>query len=74
MRVIQKTLIDFDKIDTSALSYQYLGYTQTATDLRNAKSDILSAYDKQAANYAVLLVFYEDKHTTSKIVPRDFPL
>lgn len=72
MRVIQKTLIDFDKIGVYAQNVQLLGNTQTAADLRNAKQDILLTYDKQAANYAVLLVSYDDKTTAIKIVPRDY--
>ena len=72
MRPIQKTLIDFDKIDTYARNVQIVGNMQTAIDLRNAKQDILYAYDKQAQNYSVLLVTYEDRHTAVKVVPHNF--
>lgn len=72
MRPIQKTLIDFNQIDAYMKNVQLLGNHQTANALQNAKRDILFTFDKQASNYSVLLVTYDDKHTAVKVVPRDF--
>lgn len=72
MRPIQKTLVDFDKIDGYAKTVELLKNKQAATDLRNAKKDILAAYDKQASNYCALVTCFDDKTTTVSVVPRDY--
>ena len=72
MRPIQKTLVDFDKIDGYAKTVELLRNKQAATDLRNAKKDILAAYDKQAPNYCALVTCFDDKTTTVSVVPRDY--
>ena len=55
MRVIQKTIVDFDAIDSYARTMGFFGGKKAASDLRNIKQDILSAYDKQASNYCALV-------------------
>ena len=45
MRVIQKTIVDFDTINSYARTLEFLGSKKAASDLRNIKQDILSAYD-----------------------------
>ena len=72
MRPVQKTLVDFDKSDGYAKTVELLRNKQAATDLRNAKKDILAAYDKQAANYCALVTCFDDKTTTVSVVPRDY--
>ena len=72
MRPVQKTLVDFDKIDGYAKTVELLRNKQAATDLRNAKKDILAAYDKQAPNYCALVTCFDDKTTTVSVVPRDY--
>ena len=72
MRPVQKTLVDFDKIDGYAKTVELLRNKQAATDLRSAKKDILAAYDKQAPNYCALVTCFDDKTTTVSVVPRDY--
>lgn len=72
MRPVQKTLVDFDKIDGYAKTVELLKNKQAATDLRNAKKDILAAYDKQSSNYCALVTCFDDKTTTVSVVPRDY--
>ena len=64
MRVIQKTIVDFDTINSYARTLEFLGSKKAASDLRNIKQDILSAYDKQAPNYSALM----DYKTLSSIL------
>lgn len=72
MRRVQKILVDFDKIDGYAKTVELLRNKQAATDLRNAKKDILAVYDKQASNYCALVTCFDDKTTTVSVVPRDY--
>lgn len=72
MRPVQKTLVDFANIDAYARTVEFLHNKQAATDLRNAKKDILAAYDKQASNYSALVTCFDDKTTTVSVVPRDY--
>ena len=43
MRVIQKTIVDFDAIDSYARTMGFFGGKKAASDLRNIKQDILPA-------------------------------
>ena len=72
MRPVQKTLVDFDKIDGYARTVEFLHNKQAANDLRNVKKDILAVYDKQASNYSALVTCFDDKTTTVSVVPRDY--
>ena len=72
MRPVQKTLVDFDKIEAYARTVEFLHNKQAATDLRNVKNDILAVYDKQASNYSALVTCFDDKTTTVSVVPRDY--
>lgn len=72
MRPVQKTLVDFDKIEAYARTVEFLHNKQAATDLRNVKKDILAVYDKQASNYSALVTCFDDKTTTVSVVPRDY--
>ena len=72
MRPVQKTLVDFDKIEAYARTVEFLHNKQAATDLRNVKKDILAVYDKQASNYCALVTCFDDKNTTVSVVPRDY--
>ena len=74
MRPVQKTLVDFDKIEAYARTVEFLHNKQAATDLRNVKKDILAVYDKQAPNYSALIVNYEDKTCTVSAIPHDYQL
>ena len=72
MRPVQKTLVDFSEIDRYAKTVELLRNKKTAEDLRNAKKDILAAYDKQASNYCALVTCFDDKTTTVSVVSRDY--
>lgn len=72
MRPIQKTLINFNKIDSYAKTVELIGNKKTAIDLRNLKQDILYAYDKQAPNYCALITTYEDKTCVVSAVPATY--
>ena len=72
MRPVQKTLVDFDKIDGYARTVEFLHNKQAATDLRNVKKDILAVYDKQAFYYWAIVTCFDDKTTTVSVVPRDY--
>lgn len=72
MRPVQKTLVDFDKIDGYARTVEFLHNKQAANDLRNVKKDILAVYDKQASNYSALVTCFDDKTTTVSVVSRDY--
>lgn len=72
MRPVQKTLVDFDKIEAYARTVEFLHNKQAATGLRNVKKDILTVYDKQASNYCALVTCFDDKTTTVSVVPRDY--
>lgn len=72
MRPVQKTLVDFDKIEAYARTVEFLHNKQAATDLRNVKKDILAVYDKQASTYCALVTCFDDKTTTVSVVPRDY--
>ena len=74
MRPVQKTLVDFANIDAYARTVEFLHSKKAASDLRNIKQDILSAYDKQAPNYSALIVNYEDKTCTVSAIPHDYQL
>lgn len=72
MRPVQKTLVDFDNIDSYAKTVELLRNKQTAKDLRQVKRDIIATYDKQAPNYCALVTCFDDKTTTVSMVSRDY--
>lgn len=72
MRPVQKTLVDFDKIDSYVRSLELLHNRQAAKLLKTTKADILSIYDKQAPNYSALITSFEDFTVTVAIVSHDF--
>lgn len=74
MRVIQKTIVDFDTINSYARTLEFLGSKKAASDLRNIKQDILSAYDKQHQTIVPLSSNYEDKTCTVSAIPHDYQL
>lgn len=72
MRPVQKTLVDFDKIDSYAKTVEMLRNKQAAKDLRQVKQDIIATYDKQAPNYCALVTCFDDRTTTVSMVSRDY--
>ena len=74
MRVTQKSLIDYNQIDSFIQIQKFVGCKETASQLFNAKQDMTLAYGRQAANYSLLISTHEDKSITVEIVPHDYQL
>ena len=69
MRPVQKTLVDFNRIDRYA---ELLHSPEVAKALREAKQTLISMYDRQASNYSVLVTSFEDCNFTVAIVKHDY--
>ena len=68
MRVIQKSLVDYNAIDTLIQVQRFIGSKQNATLLFDAKQS-------QAANYSLLVSSYEDNSIHKiEFVPHDYQL
>lgn len=74
MRITQKTLVDYDQIDSLIQVQKFVGGKEYATQLFNAKQDMSRIYGRQAANYSLLVSLFENKSTTVAIVPHDYQL
>lgn len=74
MRATQKSLIDYDQIDSFVQIQKFVGDRKYASQLFNAKRDMTRCYGRQAPNYSLLATVYEDKTTTVRIVPHDYQL
>ncbi|WP_455499970.1 hypothetical protein [Gemmiger sp.] len=74
MRATQKSLIDYDQIDSFVQIQKFVGGQKYASQLFNAKQDITRCYGRQAPNYSLLATVYEDKTTAVQIVPHDYQL
>ena len=55
MRVIQKSLVDYNAIDTLIQVQRFIGSKQNATLLFDAKQSLARCYGRQAANYSLLV-------------------
>ena len=53
MRVIQKSLVDYNAIDTLIQVQRFIGSKQNATLLFDAKQSLARCYGRQAANYSL---------------------
>lgn len=60
MRVIQKSLVDYNAIDTLIQVQRFIGSKQNATLLFDAKQSLARCYGRQAANYSLLVSSCED--------------
>ena len=74
MRITQKSLIDYDQIDSFIQVQKFVGGKEYATQLFNAKQDMNRCYGRQASNYSLLASVYEDRTTTVQIVQHDYQL
>ena len=74
MRITQKTLVDYDQIDSLIQVQKFVGGKEYATQLFNAKQDMSRIYGRQASNYSLLVSLFENKSTTVAIVPHDYQL
>ena len=69
MRVIQKSLVDYNAIDTLIQVQRFIGSKQNATLL------FARCYGRQAANYSLLVSSYEDNSIHKiEFVPHDYQL
>lgn len=60
MRIIQKSLVDYNAIDSLIQVQRFIGNKQNATLLFNAKQALARCYGRLAANYSLLVSSYED--------------
>lgn len=75
MRIIQKSLVDYNAIDSLIQVQRFIGSKQNATLLFNAKQDMARCYGRQASNYSLLVSSYEDNSFHKiEIVPHDYQL
>lgn len=75
MRVIQKSLVDYNAIDTLIQVQRFIGSKQNATLLFDAKQSLDRCYGRQAANYSLLVSSYEDNSIHKiEFVPHDYQL
>ena len=74
MRATQKSLIDYDQIDSFVQIQKFVGDRVYANQLFNAKRDMTRCYGRQAPNNYLLATVYEDRTTTVQIVPHDYQL
>lgn len=75
MRVIQKSLVDYNVIDTLIQVQRFIGSKQNATLLFDAKQSLARCYGRQAANYSLLVSSYEDNSIHKiEFVPHDYQL
>lgn len=75
MRIIQKSLVDYNAIDSLIQVQRFIGCKQNATLLFNAKQALARCYGRQAANYSLLVSSYEDNSFQKiEFVPHDYQL
>ncbi|WP_294803695.1 hypothetical protein [uncultured Gemmiger sp.] len=74
MRITQKTLIDYNQIDTAIRIQSFVGDKDYARRLLNVKQDIARVYGRMSPNYSVLATVYDDKITTVEVVPHNYKL
>lgn len=74
MRATQKSLIDYDQIDSFVQIQKFVGGQKYASQLFNAKQDINRLYGRMSPNYSLLATVYEDKTTSVEVVPHDYQL
>ena len=74
MRITQKSLIDYNKIDGYIQVQKFVGERNTAAQLFNMKQDMNMLFGRLAANYSLLVSVFEDKSIKVEIVPHDYKL
>lgn len=75
MRIIQKSLVDYNAIDSLIQVQRFIGSKQNATLLFNAKQALARCYGRQAANYSLLVSSYEgNSFQKIEFVPHDYQL
>lgn len=75
MRIIQKSLVDYNAIDSLIEVQRFIGRKQNATLLFDAKQSLARCYGRQAANYSLLVSSYEDgSFQKIEFVPHDYQL
>ena len=73
-QAIKIELIPFSALFDHFTLYRITGLDDLATTLFNAYQDIQKAYDRQANNYSVMLITFDDDSHISQIVGRDYSL
>ena len=74
MRITQKTLIDYNQIDSVIRIQSFVGDKYYARRLLSVKQDIARVYGRMSPNYSVLATVYDDKITTVEVVPHNYKL
>lgn len=74
MRITQKTLIDYNQIDSVIRIQSFVGDKDYARRLLNVKQDIARVYGRMSPNYSVLATVYDDKITIVEVVPHNYKL
>lgn len=74
MRITQKTLIDYNQIDSVIRIHDFVGGEDYERRLLNVKQDIARVYGRMAPNYSVLATVYDDIFTTVEVVPHNYKL
>lgn len=73
-QAIKIELIPFSALFDRFTLYRITGLDDLATTLFNAYQGIQKAYDRQANNYSVMLITFDDDSHISQIVGRDYSL
>lgn len=73
-QAIKIELIPFSALLDRSTLYRITGLDDLATILFNAYQDIQKVYDRQANNYSVMLITFDDDSHISQIVGRDYSL
>lgn len=74
MRITQKSLIDYNQIDSYIQVQKFVGERNTAAQLFNMKQDMNMLFGRLAPNYSLLVSAFEDKSIKVEIVPHDYKL
>lgn len=74
MRIIQKSLLDYNQIDGYVQVQKFVGERNTAAQLFNMKQDMNMLFGRLAPNYSLLVSVFEDKSIKVEIVPHDYKL
>ena len=75
MRIIQKSWVDYNAIDSLIQVKRIISSKQNATLPFDAKQSLALCYGRQAANYSLLVSSYEDNSIYKiEFVPHDYQL
>lgn len=74
MRVVEKSLVDYDVLVSQICNMAALGDIEYSMMLVSAKADIERTYGRQCNNYSVLVTSFESGPEQYTIVPHDYKL